>query len=85
EHEPRRAAAHGLAHYCWICINPKESEDPALARDVIGLIPKFLDRPNVLGVGEIGLNKNTRNELAALEAQIDVAARHDQLILVHTP
>jgi predicted metal-dependent TIM-barrel fold hydrolase len=39
----------------------------------------------VLGIGEIGLNKNSRNELAILEAQIALAAEHDQLILVHTP
>lgn len=85
EHEPRRAARFGLQHYCWLCINPKESEDVTLATEVIGLIPEFLDRPGVLGIGEIGLNKNSRNELRVLEMHIDVAARHDQLILVHTP
>lgn len=85
EHEPKRAAKFGLPHYCWLCINPKESEDVKLAEEVIALIPKFLDRPNVLGIGEIGLNKNSRNELKVLEMHIDVAARHDQLILVHTP
>ncbi len=85
EHEPKRAAKFGLTHYCWLCINPKESENLDLARDVIALIPEFLNSPNVLGIGEIGLNKNTRNELKALELQIDLAARHRQLILVHTP
>ncbi len=85
DYEPRRAAKFGLAHYCWLCINPKESEDVALAKDVIDLIPKFLDRPNVLGIGEIGLNKNSRNELKVLEMHVDLAARTDHLILVHTP
>ena len=85
EHEPKRAAKFGLQHFCWLCINPKESEDVALATDVIGLIPKFLDRPGVLGIGEIGLNKNSRNELKVLEMHIDLAARTEQLILVHTP
>ena len=56
-----------------------------LAEEVIALIPKFLDRPNVLGIGEIGLNKNSRNELRVLEMQVELAARHKQLILVHTP
>src|SRR5947209_4618968 len=63
EHEPKRAAKFGLPHFCWLCINPKESEDVKLAEDVIAIIPKFLDRPNVLGIGEIGLNKNSRNEI----------------------
>jgi len=85
EHEPKRAAKFGLAHYCWLCINPKESEDVKLAEDVLAIIPKFLDRPNVLGIGEIGLNKNSRNELKVLEMHVDLAARHQQLILVHTP
>ncbi len=85
DYEPKRAAKFGLPHFSWLCINPKESEDVALATDVIGLIPKFLDRPNVLGIGEIGLNKNSRNEMKVLEMHADLAARHDQLILVHTP
>jgi uncharacterized protein len=85
EHEPKRAAKFGLKHLSWLCINSKEAEDVKLAEEVIALIPKFLDRPNVLGIGEIGLNKNSRNELRVLEMQVDLAARHKQLILVHTP
>ncbi len=85
EHEPKRAAKFGIAHFCWLCINPKEAEDVAFARDVIALIPRFINRPNVLGIGEIGLNKNSRNELQVLEMHVDLAARLDQLILVHTP
>jgi predicted metal-dependent TIM-barrel fold hydrolase len=85
EHEPRRAAKFGLPHYCWLCINPKESEDLHLAKEVMELIPQFIDKPNVLGIGEIGLNKNSANELKVLERHIEIAAEHDQLILVHTP
>jgi hypothetical protein len=85
EHEPKRAAKFGLKHFCWLCINSKEAEDVKLAGEVIALIPKFLNRPNVLGIGEIGLNKNSRNELRVLEMQVELAAKFDQLILVHTP
>jgi len=85
EHEPKRAAKFGLRHFTWLCINPKESEDISLAKDVLALIPKFLDKPNVLGIGEIGLNKNSRNEMKVLEMHVDLAARSNQLILVHTP
>ena len=85
EHEPKRAERFKLPHFSWLCINPKESEDMALANDVLKIIPDFLDRPNVLGIGEIGLNKNTRNEMTILEKHIALAATHDQLILVHTP
>jgi len=78
DYEPKRAARFGVPHFCWLCLNPKESEDLTLARDVLALIPQFLDRLNVLGIGEIGLNKNSRNELRVLELQVDLAARHDQ-------
>ena len=85
EYEPRRAKKYHLPHYTWLCINPKESEDTKLADDVIALIPDLLSKPNVLGIGEIGLNKNSRNELLILEKHLQLAADHDQLVLVHTP
>ncbi len=85
EHEPKRAARFGLPHFSWLCINPKEAENVKLAEEVIALIPKFLERSNVLGIGEIGLNKNSRNEMRVLEMHVDLAARYNQLILVHTP
>jgi len=84
-HEPRRAARFGLKHFCWLGLNSKEAEDLSLAEEVLALLPEFLGQPNVLGIGEIGLNKNSWNELRVLEMQVDFAARHHQLILVHTP
>ena len=85
EYEPKRAARFHLPHYSWICINPKEAEDPVFAREVIQIIPEFLEKETVLGVGEIGLNKNSKNEVAIFEEQVQLALDHDQLILIHTP
>lgn len=85
EYEPKRAARFGLKHYSWLCINPKEAEDLKLADDVIALIPEFINKPNVLGIGEIGLNKNSRNELTIFEKHVQLAEDLDQLILIHTP
>lgn len=85
EFEPKRASWSGIQHFTWICINAKEAENVALAREVIQMIPDFLDRPGVLGIGEIGLNKNTRNEATIFQEQVDLAARTDELILIHTP
>ncbi len=83
--EPARAAKFSIDHYCWLCINPKEAEDLVLAREVMSLIPPLLARPGVLGIGEIGLNRNTRNELTIFEEHIALAQSTDELILVHTP
>ena len=85
ETEVARAAGFGIRHYCWICLNPKEAEDLTLAKEVLAEIPRFLDHPTAIGVGEIGLNKNSRNELQALEWHLELAADRGELVLVHTP
>ena len=85
EYEPRRAARYGIRHYAWLCINPKEADDPVFAREVMSVIPQFLACPTVLGIGEIGLNKNTRNELTIFEEHVQLALDHDLPILIHTP
>jgi predicted metal-dependent TIM-barrel fold hydrolase len=85
EYEPKRAAQFHIRHYCWLCINAKEAENVGLSREVIAMIPEFLDRPNVLGIGEIGLNKNTANEATIFQEHVDLAMRTDELILIHTP
>ncbi|MHC5110969.1 MAG: TatD family hydrolase [Planctomycetota bacterium] len=83
--EPRRAAQFGIHHMCWLCINAKEAENVELSREVIAIIPELIDRPGVLGIGEIGLNKNTRNEVQVFEEHVELAMKTDELILVHTP
>lgn len=85
EFEPMRASWSGIQHYTWLCINAKEAENVPLAREVIKLIPEFLDKPNVLGIGEIGLNKNTMNESTIFMEHVDLAVRMNQQILIHTP
>src|SRR5690606_31554110 len=32
EYEPKRAAKFGIKHFSWLCINPKEADDPGFAR-----------------------------------------------------
>ena len=85
DYEPKRAAKFGIKHYTWLCINPKEAEDAGFAREVMAIIPEFLSAPTVLGIGEIGLNKNTVSELAIFEEHVALARKHDLPILVHTP
>jgi len=85
EYEPKRASAVGIQHYTWLCINAKEAENVELSREVIAMIPDFLDKPNVLGIGEIGLNKNTPNECTIFREHLALAAKTNELILIHTP
>jgi predicted metal-dependent TIM-barrel fold hydrolase len=85
EVEPKRAAQYGIQHYCWLCINAKEAENVSLSREVIAMIPEFIKSPNVLGIGEIGLNKNTRNEAIVFLEHMELALQYEQQILIHTP
>jgi predicted metal-dependent TIM-barrel fold hydrolase len=83
--EPKRAAQFGIRHYTWMAMNPKEADNRELSRDVLKRIPKFLDLPSVLGIGEIGMNRITRNEVATFDEHVELAVAHRQLILIHTP
>lgn len=83
--EPKRAAAYGIRHFTWLCINAKEAENVSLSREVLAMIPEFLGCPNVLGIGEIGLNKNTPNEATIFQEHMQLAVKHDQQVLIHTP
>ena len=95
ETEPTRAAQFGIQHYSWICLNPKEAEDLGKAKEVLAEIPNFLEKPTVLGVGEIGLNKNTANEALVFKQHVqlaidvfkkeEVGSQKHHLILIHTP
>ena len=83
--EPKRALQYGIRHYTWIGVNAKEAEDVGFARDVIALLPEFLDKPDVLGIGEIGLHKCTKNEVTTLQALIEMALLRGEQMLFHTP
>ncbi|MER7818435.1 TatD family hydrolase [Streptomyces sp. NPDC096153] len=82
--EPFRAAQHGIAHHCTIALNPKEANDPR-CRPVLDALPRYLDKDNVVAVGEIGYDSMTPEEDTALAAQLQLAADHGLPALVHTP
>ena len=83
--EPARAAKRGIKHYSFLGVNPKEAEDVERAEAVLARIGPYLDRPTVLGIGEIGTNKNTENELRMLRRQLIMAAERKVLCIIHTP
>ena len=85
EWEPKRTANYGIRHYAWVGVNAKEAENVAFAREVIALLPEFLDKPDVLGIGEIGLHKCTKNEVATLLELIELGLQRDEQLLFHTP
>jgi uncharacterized protein len=83
--EPKRAAQYGITHYTWLGMNPKESDDRAISVAVLKHLPALLEGPTVLGIGEIGMNRVTQNEIATYTDQVAMAAELRQLVLIHTP
>lgn len=80
-----RASQFGIKHYCTIGLNSKEANDEGLAREVIGLLPRFLQKEGVVAVGEIGYDEITEAEEKAYAAQLALAVEYDMPVMVHSP
>jgi uncharacterized protein len=80
-----RARQFGIAHFCTIALNPKEANDPRLASRVIELLPGFLEKDGVVGVGEIGYDDVTDAEEKCFSEQLELAKKLKMPALVHTP
>jgi predicted metal-dependent TIM-barrel fold hydrolase len=80
-----RAQQFGVHHFCTMGLNPREANDPRVNQAVLDVLPRYLEKDSVLGVGEIGLDDQTPTEERFFAAQIELAAAHDLPILIHTP
>jgi uncharacterized protein len=80
-----RASQFGIRHFCTLALNPKEANDPALARGVIDLLPRYLEKDGVVAVGEVGFDDVTDAEERLFAEQLELAKRYDLPALVHTP
>ncbi|WP_266367620.1 TatD family hydrolase [Tellurirhabdus rosea] len=80
-----RASQFGIRHYCTIGLNSKESNNEALAEQVMEILPLFLYKEGVVGVGEIGFDDQTALEEKYYRAQLDLAKEAGLPVQVHTP
>ena len=81
----RAERAAGMDHYVTIGLEPKEANYAEMAEKVMERIPEFLDRENVVGVGEIGLDQGTEAEEYAFRKQLRMAEERELPVIVHTP
>jgi len=79
-----RAGQFGIVHHCAIALNPKEANDPRL-REVLDVLPDYLEKDGVVAVGEVGYDSMTPAEDEVFAAQLRLAIAHDLPVLVHTP
>jgi hypothetical protein len=83
--EPFRASQFGIKHYCTIGLNSKEANNEALAEQVMDLLPLYLNKENVVAVGEIGYDDQTPAEDKYFRAQLELAKELDMTVQIHTP
>lgn len=80
-----RASQFGIRHFCTLSLNPKEANNPRVAQGVIDLLPRYLLKEGVVAVGEVGYDDMTAEEEKYFGVQIQLAAKFDLPLLVHTP
>ena len=80
-----RAQQFGIHHYCTMALNPREANDDRVNDAVMEILPRYLEKDSVVGVGEIGLDDQTTKEEKYFAAQLELARQHDLPVLIHTP
>lgn len=80
-----RASQFGIKHYCTIGLNSKEANNEALAEEVIHLLPLYLCKEGVVGVGEIGYDEQTPLEDKYFRIQLEMAKKLGMPVQIHTP
>jgi hypothetical protein len=80
-----RANQFGIHHFCTMGLNPKEANSPLVAQGVLDLLPRYLEKDGVVGIGEIGFDDQTDAEVYAFEAQLQLAKDYKLPVMIHTP
>lgn len=75
----------GIDHYVTIGLEPKEANYQEMADQVLEALPDYLDRENVVGLGEIGLDQGTDAEEDAFRRQLRMAESREIPVIIHTP
>ncbi|PCK10139.1 MAG: hydrolase TatD [Alteromonadaceae bacterium] len=80
-----RASQFGIRHYCTMGLNPKEANNIPMAEEVMKILPRYLAKDGVVGVGEIGYDEINDVEDRFFAEQLQLAKEFDLPVLVHTP
>jgi predicted metal-dependent TIM-barrel fold hydrolase len=80
-----RASQFGMKHYCTIGLNSREANNEKLAEQVIELLPLFVYKEGVVGIGEIGFDDQTAAEEKYYRIQLELAKEASLPVQIHTP
>jgi predicted metal-dependent TIM-barrel fold hydrolase len=80
-----RSSQFGIKHYCTIGLNSREANNEALAEQVMEILPLFIYKEGVVGVGEIGFDDQTAAEEKYYRLQLLLAKEASLPVQIHTP
>jgi predicted metal-dependent TIM-barrel fold hydrolase len=80
-----RASQFGIKHYCTIGLNSREANNEKLAEQVMEILPLFIYKEGVVGVGEIGFDDQTPAEEKYYRLQLELAKEAHLPVQIHTP
>lgn len=80
-----RASQFGIKHYCTIGLNSREANNEKLAEQVMEILPLFVYKEGVVGVGEIGFDDQTPAEEKYYRLQLELAKEAKLPVQIHTP
>ncbi len=81
--EPKRVEKENIKLYCAVGIHPRAI--PKDYENVLEKIPEYLEEPNVLAIGEIGLDSITDMQEEVFVKQLQYADENNINVIVHTP
>jgi len=80
-----RSSQFGIKHYCTIGLNSREANNEALAEQVMEILPLFIYKEGVVGIGEIGFDDQTAAEEKYYRLQLELAKEAGLPVQIHTP
>ena len=80
-----RSSQFGIRHYCTIGLNSREANNERLAEQVMEILPLFIMKEGVVGIGEIGFDDQTPAEEKYYRLQLELAKEADIPVQIHTP
>lgn len=80
-----RSSQFGIKHYCTIGLNSREANNESLAEKVMELLPLFIYKEGVVGIGEIGFDDQTKAEEKYYRLQLELAKEAGLPVQIHTP
>lgn len=80
-----RSSQFGISHFCTLGLNSREANNEPLAEAVLELLPYFIHKEGVVGIGEIGFDDQTPAEDRFYRLQLELAKDAELPVQVHTP